>query len=99
MRTRRDFIRNSLLTAGALSFAQLKGEYLPALPEHSDDTESYWKLVRAQFPLSNSRIYLNNGTMGPSPYSVLNEVQQEMLEIETSGRYGGYEDVAIKSLS
>jgi len=50
-----------------------------SMPMPSEDTpinEAYWKLIRAQFPLSNSKIYLNNGTMGPSPYPVIHDVQQ-----------------------
>lgn len=37
--------------------------------------------------------------MGPSPFVVLNEVYQDMLDVDTNGRYGGHEDIAIKALS
>ena len=99
MANRRDFLKNTALLSGALAFSNIKVNATPNLPAIAADDEQYWKLVRFQFPLSSNKIYLNNGTMGPSPYTVLNEVQQEMLEIETVGRYGGYEDVAIKELS
>ncbi len=97
MSSRRDFLKNSALLVGAMSFGNLPAAIAP-LPEPSDD-ESYWKLLRAQFPLSPSRIFLNNGTVGPSPFVVLNEVQQDMLEIDTTGRYGGHEETAIKALA
>lgn len=99
MTKRREFLKTGLLFAGAVGLGNKAFSYQPPLPEGSAPDEAYWKLVRAQFPLSNSKIFLNNGTMGPSPYSVLNEVQQEMLEIDSSGRYGGYEDTAIASLA
>jgi len=104
MANRRDFIKNSLLAAGAIGIAsQANGFNLDhSIPMPSEDkpiNEAYWKLIRAQFPLSNSKIYLNNGTMGPSPYPVIHEVQQEMMDIDSSGRYGGHEDTAIKALA
>jgi cysteine desulfurase/selenocysteine lyase len=55
------------------------------------DDESFWRLVRTQFPLTHDRIYLNNGTMGPSPYPVLDSVKHALTEIDVSGEYGGWE--------
>ena len=75
--SRRTFIRQ---TAGGIvgSWA------LAALPESSParyiisddkeisaDNEEFWKVVRDQFPLTHDRIYFNNGTIGPSPYPVI----------------------------
>ncbi|MES2618475.1 MAG: aminotransferase class V-fold PLP-dependent enzyme [Bacteroidota bacterium] len=100
MANRRDFIKRGALAAGALAFSPNLTNAVPLLPYNSnDDDESYWQLVRAQFPLSTSKIYLNNGTMGPSPFSVINEVYQDMMDVDTQGRYGGNEDTALKSLA
>ncbi len=99
--TRRKFIRNSaLLAAGAM--------YLPAFgatqtkksaPNFSAaQGEDFWKLVRASFPLSNDVAYLNNGTMGPSPYSVIEEQYNATLDVDTTGNYGGWED-AVPALA
>lgn len=100
MANRREFIKQSALTAGALAFSHGIANAVPPLPNRSsDDSEDYWQLVRAQFPLSNTKIYLNNGTMGPSPFPVLNEVYQDMLEVDSQGRYGGHEDTALKALA
>jgi selenocysteine lyase/cysteine desulfurase len=99
MSNRRDFIRNSVLLAGALSVGNSELFANPPMPDSDNDSEDYWTLLRAQFPLSNNKIFLNNGTMGPSPFTVLNEVYQDMLEVDTNGRYGGNEDIAIKALA
>lgn len=99
--SRRKFIRNSaLLAAGAM--------YLPAIgapkkeKKNSDFNlakgEEFWKLVRASFPLSNKIAYLNNGTMGPSPYSVIEEQYTTTLSIDTTGNYGGWEE-AVPALA
>jgi hypothetical protein len=79
--------------AGAITLPQfnLKGQN-DELPAIFSDDENYWKAVRAQFPLTSERIFLNNGTMGPSPFRVLNTLQDEMFLIESTGRYGGNEE-------
>jgi cysteine desulfurase / selenocysteine lyase len=66
-------------------------ELTPAAAGPND--EHYWGLVRTQFPLRAEPVYLNNGTMGPSPYPVLDAVRAEMEDIDRAGRYGGW-DVA-----
>ena len=53
--------------------------------------EDFWKIVRDQFPLTHDRTYLNNGTMGPSPYPVLEAVKKATEDIDVSGEYGGWE--------
>ena len=57
----------------------------------STDDEHFWNLVRDQFPLTHDRIYLNNGTMGPSPYVVREAVKAAIDTTDTSGEYGGWE--------
>jgi len=53
--------------------------------------EDFWRVIRDQFPLNRERIYLNNGTMGPSPYVVLENIRRAMEDIDISGEYGGWE--------
>lgn len=64
----------------------------------SPDDELFWQVVRDQFPLSKERIYMNNGTMGPSPYVVLEAVKNAMTNIDTFADYGGW-DVARPRLA
>lgn len=56
------------------------------------DDERFWQVVRDQFPLTRDRTYLNNGTLGPSPYVVLQAVQSALTRIDTSGEYAGWEE-------
>lgn len=56
-------------------------------PEPLDD-EAYWKLVRAQYPLTKERAYLNTGGLGPAPYPVLDAVQRTMLDLQTLSETG-----------
>lgn len=95
--SRRGFIRT--FAGGALG-----GSLLYAFPEHAraryiiahdldvaPQDEEFWGVVRAQFPLRREPLYLNNGTMGPSPYVVIDAVASELEEVDRAGRYGGWE--------
>jgi L-cysteine/cystine lyase len=53
--------------------------------------EEFWEAVRKQFPLTDSRIYMNNGTFGPSPAVVLEALQKSFTDTNTSGEYGHIE--------
>ncbi len=100
--TRRTFIQT--VTGGAVGGALLysfppdaRARYILAsdLPVASDD-EHFWTVVRAQFPLKTDLTFLNNGTMGPSPYVVIDALTNELQSVERSARYGGWEDVRPK---
>lgn len=93
---RRNFLRSaSLLAACSLSeFDVMAATH--QLNAHSGtinpDDEAYWKNVRQLFPLTHDKIYLNNGTMGPSPYPVIEATRAGMMKSDELGEYGGYED-------
>jgi len=55
------------------------------------DDEQFWRAVRDQFPLTHDRIYLNNGTVGPSPYVVREAVKAAIDNLDMTGEYGGWE--------
>jgi cysteine desulfurase/selenocysteine lyase len=100
--TRRRFIRQvtgGVIGSWALSAlpATSRARYIIARDEQIPrDDEQFWSVVRDQFPLTHDRIYLNNGTMGPSPYPVLESVIRSLEEVDTSGEYGGWDTVRPK---
>ena len=55
---------------------------------HSALGEEYWDQIRVQFPLTENRIYLNNGTFGPGPFPVQKAMEDSLIQINTSGEYG-----------
>jgi selenocysteine lyase/cysteine desulfurase len=87
---RREFIKQA--GVGIFALPSFYKESLSMLPSaESIDEESYWAIVRDQFPLNKKRYYLNNGTMGPSPYPVINAVNHYLSETDINGSYGGWE--------
>jgi selenocysteine lyase/cysteine desulfurase len=91
--SRRHFLRSSaLLSACSLSeiaaIAAPGGK--PTFPVDPSD-ESYWQSIRRSFPLTRDWTYLNNGTIGPSPYPVIEATRAGMMETDLDGSYGGYE--------
>ncbi|MBC7426322.1 MAG: aminotransferase class V-fold PLP-dependent enzyme [Bacteroidia bacterium] len=100
---RRQFLLKAAAASAVLALRPFSSEAfspnsIPSLPEFKDE-EKYWKLVRDQFPLDKTKTFLNNGTMGPSPYPVINEVTQEMLHVDTIAKYGGYEEETVAAIS
>ena len=88
---RRNFLRSaSLLAACSLSeFDVMAATH--QLRAHSGtinpDDEAYWKNVRQLFPLTHDKIYLNNGTMGPSPYPVVEATREGMMKSDELGEW------------
>jgi cysteine desulfurase/selenocysteine lyase len=96
---RRNFIRSASVLS-ALTFTEM--DALAAMKEIqtdgdvAEDDEQYWQNVRQLFPLTKEIAYLNNGTMGPSPYPVIEAVQRGMLQEDKEGSYGGWEAAAAR---
>jgi selenocysteine lyase/cysteine desulfurase len=93
--SRRHFLRSSALLSAcslteiaALAAPGGKGKVLP--PVNAED-ETYWQSIRRSFPLSHDWTYLNNGTIGPSPFPVIEATRAGMMETDLDGTYGGYE--------
>lgn len=98
---RRNFIKNSakLSLIPLLGMDQLAGKNSAETNISGEFThEKDWAELRNKFPLSKDRIYFNNGTMGPSPFTVIEAVNKKMLSVDTHGDYGGWED-SRKSLA
>ncbi len=99
---RRKFLKESaLLAAGAAILpqwlqAQSKAGDLTTLKNKTD--EEFWTVIRENFPLDKNWAYLNNGTMGPSPYQVIQSQYESMLNVDTTGHYGGWQE-AVPALA
>lgn len=95
--SRRGFIRTVTggVVGGAVLYAfppDARAKYILALDQAVDgEDESFWEFVRTQFPLSHDITYLNNGTIGVSPFVVIDAIRTEMEDVDRTGRYGGWE--------
>ncbi len=100
--SRRSFIRT--FAGGALGGAMLyafpddaRAKYIIARDETvMARDEHFWQLVRTQFPLKRELTFLNNGTMGVSPFVVIDAIKNELEDVDRSARYGGWEAVRPK---
>ncbi len=57
------------------------------------DDEKFWSFLRAQFPLTRERVYLNTGGLGASPYAVIDAVVSRMNELEKISETGHSEQL------
>lgn len=100
--SRRSFIRQvtqGVIGTWALSAvpAASRARYIISNDQKvAPDDEQFWGVVRDQFPLGHERTYLNNGTIGPSPYPVLETVKASLDEVDATGDYGGWDSVRGK---
>ncbi len=92
---RKKFLRSSaFLAAYSLSDIELfaaSKEVKDHTGDIAPDDEGYWKNVRTLFPLEKRWTYLNNGTMGPSPYPVIDAMYEGMMYTNKDAGYRGYE--------
>lgn len=97
---RRSFIMQSTMAAAGtlLIPGMVSAEPMPPMPSGELDEAAYWKAIRNQFPLSSSRVYMNNGTMGPMPFPVLTATQNTLADLARTGEYNGWE-FARKSIA
>lgn len=96
---RNDFFKTVL---GTLAFVSLPGfkskpggdaAAQPAWPTASPDDEKFWTVLRAQFPLTDERAYMNTGGLGASPYAVIDAVKAKMDELEKVSETGHTDEV------
>ncbi|MBL7900848.1 MAG: aminotransferase class V-fold PLP-dependent enzyme [Bacteroidia bacterium] len=93
--------KHFLSAAALLAFKPTRSQanlWLPEKPADNPD-ESYWQSLRNLFPLDAERVFLNNGTMGITPYPVLQAVQDGFLNAARNGHYPGHNDNLQKELA
>ena len=89
MEDRRSFLKKlsmGLLAPGVVS--SLRSSEFQSGIDHSLTGEDFWDKVRTDFPLTKDRVYLNNGTFGPSPFPVLKAMEESFTKTKTTGEYG-----------
>jgi isopenicillin-N epimerase len=86
---RRNFISASAAATGALPcFAVFAAAVtqppalFPSAALYEKDEEAYWTEVRKQFLIPSDEVYLNNGTVGSSPWPVLKAVFDAYTDTE-----------------
>ena len=55
---------------------------LPARDLYDRDQDAFWAALRRQFLIPTDEVYLNNGTVGSSPYPVLKGIIDSFLDTE-----------------
>ena len=91
--SRRGFLTGAVL--GAVGLAVPGCSPAPRLAERPGwppaeglDEEGFWGMVRAQYPVTRERIYLNTGGLGPAPYPVLDAVETTTRELQSVSETG-----------
>ena len=96
---RKQFLKYTLLSYPAISAFASRASLPDTAPADAVRDEAYWKLVRSQFPLTNEITFLNNGTIGVSPYQVIDAMYQKTLAVNTRAIYGGGDQEAMTALA
>lgn len=86
---RRFFLRSAALITCSLSelTAMAAKRNVNNVSTVKNDDEHYWESIRQLFPLVSNRSYLNNGTLGPSPYPVIEATHKGMMRADELGDY------------
>lgn len=65
---------------------------------HISGSEPDWEQLRNLFPLEKSKTYLNNGTMGITPYPVLMELERAFRHVAEHAAYPSHNDKLQKAI-
>ncbi|MBI1306562.1 MAG: aminotransferase class V-fold PLP-dependent enzyme [Bacteroidetes bacterium] len=101
MPSRKEFLQigsAGLLGMFAHRYGAFASEYSPAVQQMADG-EVDWTHVQSEFDLKPEITFLNNGTMGPSPRSVVRAYTDRIQEINSTGHYGGGDHECVAALA
>ena len=87
---RRTFLKLSAIApAASAAIGSIPSEsFANQLLSFSGSEESYWDLVRSQFPITKNLLFFNNGTMGPSSLAVSDAVTKQIEHVDSTADYG-----------
>lgn len=86
---RRTFLRHAALGAAGLGVTAKSHAAAGKLPAFDESApESFWKAVRAQFPLSPRLTYFNTGGLGPASTPVLAATMDTMRQLQEQSEHG-----------
>jgi cysteine desulfurase/selenocysteine lyase len=85
---RRTFLKFSAAAPAAASILSPVDLFAKELSFLDGSGDAYWDTVREQFPITKNIIFLNNGTMGPSPLAVTKAVQDRIAHVDATADYG-----------
>lgn len=104
MHTRRTFVKTVTKTLSGTLLPSILLSRQPASVSFHDyttgmDEEQYWMQVRSMFPLNKNIIFLNNATLGPSPFPVIEAENKMNLEVNTTGHGPNNVDEALTEMA
>ena len=67
----------------------MNGRTMRQNPIYSPEDEKFCMDIRDEFPIVHELLYMNNGTMGPSPRAVTERVKSRIQHVDSTGDYGG----------
>lgn len=79
------FVVQGATRAGAYGSKCLVADTMPLLPRrelYDRDEDAFWDALRNQFLIPRDEVYLNNGTVGSSPYPVLKGIFDSFMQTE-----------------
>ena len=88
MQRRRDFLKTASQAALGLSLGRPEAGQRTSASLPPPDDPNFWMAVRAAYPLTRERAYLNTGGLGPAPYPVLDVLYRTTMELQTVSETG-----------
>lgn len=99
MTNRKDFLKLSTATLAGLVLPKWSVGAEAALPKEATKSFPTLENMQAEFSVKNNIIFLNNGTMGPSPKRVVDAMIEGIEDITINALYHRRTPEAIDSLS
>jgi L-cysteine/cystine lyase len=85
MTSRRSFLKKAGMLTGSMALPLLKGQAANNSSidfSHIENDDELFNLVRKQLLIPEGRVYLNTGSLGPSPLQVIEKVTSAMHQLE-----------------